>query len=260
MSEPADPRIPGPAASSDAPDDWRGSSPLIDLQDPRLRLKARALTQLSRSEREKALAVYAFVKRQPFSRPMKLRPRTARQTLDAGTGDAPDKATLFVALLRLAGIPARQHWVQVHGQLLRGLLPAIPCVNRPIVEVWLQGRWVPTDTFIFDAAYVAAARQRLRALAWDCGWGICLNGHAIWDGLEGAWLGGMPTADDPLVLRDLGRFHDTQDFSASDAFPHRPLARSMKWNLLGPRIDGAIRRLRAEAGPQVSAHPPRNST
>jgi len=36
-------------------------------------LRALALTQLCRSEREKILALYAFVKRIPFAKPRKIR-------------------------------------------------------------------------------------------------------------------------------------------------------------------------------------------
>ena len=38
-----------------------------------LRLRGHALTQLCKNDREKALAVYGFVKRIPFAKPLKLR-------------------------------------------------------------------------------------------------------------------------------------------------------------------------------------------
>ena len=44
------------------------STELLDLEDTRLRLRARALTQLCQTEREKALAIYGFVKRIPFAK------------------------------------------------------------------------------------------------------------------------------------------------------------------------------------------------
>ena len=103
--------LPPPTRAPHAQDDpglWLASTGLLDLGDPLLRLKAHSLTQLCKSEREKALAIYGFVKRLTLSKRIKLRHRTARQVLDAGQGDADDKATLLVALLRAAGIPARR--------------------------------------------------------------------------------------------------------------------------------------------------------
>ena len=97
------------------------------------------------------LAVYGFVKRTPFAKPMKLHVRTAREVLDAGRGDADDKAALLIALLRAAEIPARLRYIELRGEILRGLTSNVTSAARPVAEVWLAGRWVRTDTYIFDA-------------------------------------------------------------------------------------------------------------
>lgn len=250
--------MPAPAASSlhpridvDDPAQWLGSSPLLDLEDPRLRLRGRSLTQLCRNDREKALAIYAHVKRLPFTRTMKLHARTARDVLDLGKGGSPEKATLAIALLRLAGIPCRLRFIQYRGEVLRGLLPH-PFANwRPVLEAWLGGQWIGTDTYIFDAVYMAAARQRLRDLGWERGYGIDRDGHGIWNGLEGAWSLGLPPSQDPMALQDHGCWHDPQAFEASDVYrlEHRQFARRMHWNLVAPWMDRAIRALREDERP-----------
>ena len=94
---------------------WTVPTPLLDFGHPRVRLKAQSLTQLCHSEREAVLALYAFVKRLPFSKPMKLALNTARNVLDRQRGDADDKATLLVALLRAIGFPARMHYIGLSG-------------------------------------------------------------------------------------------------------------------------------------------------
>ena len=131
-----------PRVDVDDPAHWLGSSALLDLEDTRLRLRVRALTQLCKTDREKALAIYAFVKRIPFTKPLKLNLRTAREVLDMGRGDSQDKATLLVALLRLARIPARMRFIQYRGEVMRGLLPRLVNANRPVIEAWLGGQWV----------------------------------------------------------------------------------------------------------------------
>lgn len=250
--------MPAPAASSlppgldlDRPAHWLGSSPLLDLEDPRLRLRERSLTQLCKTDREKALAIYAHVKRLPFTRPMQLRLRTAREVLDLGQGASPDKATLLVALLRLAGIPCRLRFVQYRGEVMRGLVPHLFANWRPVLEAWLGGQWVGTDTYIFDAVYMAAARQRLRDLGWERGYGIDRDGHGIWNGIEGAWSLGLPPSQDPMALQDQGCWHDPQAFESSDVFrlKHRQFTRRMHWNLVSPWMARAIRGLREEERP-----------
>jgi len=236
------------AGAADAPAMWLGASALIDLGDPRLRLRAHALTQLCTSERDKALAIYNFVKRIPFARPFKLRMHTARQVLDAGEADAPDKATLLVALMRLAGIPARLHYVEMRGEVLRGLTSSMPTASRALVQMWLGGRWVSVDTYIFDGAYMAAARQRLKENGWEWGYGIHRNGQSVWNGADDAFVGGKPTREDPMVVRELGLFHDPQHFVDSDIYSqmHAPLARAVHLNMLVPLMGRAIRGLRSE--------------
>jgi hypothetical protein len=232
---------------------WQASSRLIDLDDPKLRLKAFSLTQLCKTEREKVLAIYGFVKRLTLCKPFKLRHRTAREVLEAGRGDAEDKATVLVALLRAAGIPARLRYVELDGPMLRSLVSTMTRAARPLAEIWLE-RWVRTDTYIFDAAYMAAARQRLKDHGWPCGYGIHVAGHSLWNGVEDAFLGGHRTEDDPMVLRDLGVVSDPLEMARSKAWRsrYRPLARALHWNMLAPSMGRVIRELREESSSGAS--------
>ena len=237
-----------PPADQDDPRRWLGSSPLLDLEDPKLRLRARSLTQLCKSDREKALAVYGFVKRIVFAKPFKMRLHTAREVVEANRGDAPDKATVFVALLRLAGVPARIRYITLRGEILRGLTTGMSHAARPVIEAWVQGRWARTDTYIFDAGYMAAARQRLKEQGWEWGYGIHVAGHTLWDGAHDAFVGGMPTDRDPMVVEDLGVFCDPLEFVSSKTYRnnHPRLARALHWNVLQPAMDRAIRELRED--------------
>lgn len=233
----------------DGPEAWLASTPLLDLEDPRLRMKVHALTQLCKSPREKAITVYGFVKRLTLCKPVKMRYRTAREVLEAGCGDADDKATLLVALLRVAEIPARVRYVELRGEMLRGLGTRMRRAARPVVEMWL-GRWIRTDTFIFDAACMAAARERLRECGWRWGYGICVDGATLWNGATDAFLGGEPPEVDPMVLRDLGAFSDPHGLMASPTWrtDYRRLARAAHWAVVAPAMDRVIRELRAQAG------------
>lgn len=234
------------AIDGDDPDLWLGSSPLLDLEDSRLRLRAQSLTQLAVTEREKALSVYGFVKRLPFAKSFKMRLYTAREVLDHGQGDAADKATLFVALLRLAGLPARIRYLTLDGETMRGLLAGMPEPTRPVVEVVRKGRWVGTDTYLFDAPYYAAALRRLQDNGWQVGYGIHVDGRSLWDGEHDAFAVGGHAPRHPLVLADHGVFCDPLEFVSSGSYraTHARLPRALQWNLFSPAMDRAIRDLR----------------
>jgi hypothetical protein len=221
----------------------------MDLEDPKLRLRVHALIQLSKSDREKALVLYAFVKRMPVVRRIKLRANTARQVLDAGRGDAPDKATLLVAMLRIAGLPARLRYVTLHGEILRGLGAGVRQADRPLVETWIAGAWQQTDTYIYDAGTMAAARQRLKDRGWTWGYGIHVEGRMLWDAQASSWMGGRPDSGNPMVLRDLGVFHDPLHYWCSPATRsrRRPLLRAVQWNLVAPLMNRVLRVLRDAA-------------
>lgn len=240
-----------PPPDAPHPGRWLGSTPLLDLEDPRLRLRVHALTQLCTSERDKALALYRFVKRMPVCRPFKARPRTARQVLDVGRGDALDKATLLVAMLRAAGIPARIRCITLDGRILCGLTCALREANRALVEMWLDGEWQQTDTYIYDAETMAAARQRLKDLGWEWGYGIHVEGRMLWQGEGSAFVGGQPDASNPMFVQDFGCFDDPLHYISSPAYRRRynPLRRMLHWNMLAPFIERALRALRESPAP-----------
>ena len=237
-------------SNPDDPARWRGSSELLDLEDPRLRLRALALTQLSRTPREQILALYAFVKRIPFAKPRKLRLRSAREVLDSRTADAEDRANLLVALLRCCGFAARIRYVELDGVILQGLITTLPSIARPLVEVWREGQWIATDTFIFDARYITAARKHMRQRHMEWGFGMHVNGDSLWDGRHDAFLTGGPELTAAVSLGELGVFHDPLELYRSAVCRARfpKIDRLMRWNLLTASVDRAVTDLRTQAG------------
>ncbi|HEY8050214.1 MAG TPA: transglutaminase-like domain-containing protein [Ramlibacter sp.] len=245
---PAAARPPHPAALEE-PEHWLGPTALIDLGDAKLRMRTRAITQLSKSEREKALAIYGFVKRIPFAKPFKFRLHTAREVLEAGRGDALDKIGLLLALLRIADIPARIRYMQLPGAMLRGLISHMSIAARPVAEIHVGGKWLATDTYIFDAAYMAAARQRLAEQGWECGYGVHRDGTPIWNGMQDAFLVGEAIAKANLSPGPNAVFEDPEQFAQSDAFKsvHPRVASTVHWNVMAPSMAKVIRELREEA-------------
>jgi hypothetical protein len=248
----AQPATPISAAAQDNPARWLGRTALMDLEDPKLRLRVHSLTQLCKNDREKAVALYRFVKRLPIAKRFKMRLSTARQVMDHGCGDAAEKATLLVAMLRIAAVPARLRVVTMRGAILRGVTTSVSQADRPLLEVFIAGGWQQTDTYIHDAETMAAARQRLKDENWEWGYGIHVDGHMLWDGHESAYAGGLPDQANPMVVREVGVFHDPLHHLRSRDFRRRytPWLRLLHWNLLAPLMDKAWRELR-----EGTAHP-----
>jgi hypothetical protein len=235
-----------------------GRTALLDLEDPKLRLRVHSLTQLCKNDREKAVALYRFVKRMPYAKRFKTGVPTARGVMDAGSGDAPGKATLLVAMLRTAGVPARMRLVTMRGEFMRGVISGVSEMNRPLVEVWIAGAWQQTDTYIHDAEIMAAARQRLKDQGWEWGYGIHVEGHMLWDGHESAYAGGVADAHNPMVVREVGVFHDPLHQRRSRTLSCRCMQwlGLLRWNLLAPLMDRAWRQLREGTGQPEAARKP----
>ena len=236
-------------AANDSPEAWLGPTGFLDLEDTKLRLRARSLTLLAKNEREKALGIYGFVKRVPFATPFKLRLRSPREVIDAGRGDGLDKVGLLLALMRIVELPSRIRFMRLPGEMLRGLIDSTTSVPRPVAEMWIDSRWIATDTYIFDATYMAAARQRLSEQGWECGYGIHRSGASLWDGLDDAFLAGDAIAHEHLARGEGAVFADPAAFLASEAWRSTApaVASAVHWYLWIPGMGKVERNLREQA-------------
>jgi hypothetical protein len=232
----------------DAPDLWKASSPLVDLGDPKLRVRTQSLVQTLAGEGDKALALYTFVRRMPLTASTKLQLRSAREVLELGRGDATDKATLLIALLRIAGLPARVRFVATPAEALRGLPCEPSSLPRPFVEVWIAGRWLCTDTYIFDSAYVVAARQRLRRQRQEFGYGIHVEGATLWESHRDAHLLGADGAE-ALASSGAQPWRDPLEYVQSLTGRERAghFLRVLRWNLAAGTLQRRLQAIRAEA-------------
>lgn len=106
-----------------------------------------------------------------------------------------------------------------------------------------------TDTYIYDVAYVAAARQRLKDRNWEWGYDIHRNDQSVWNGADDSFLGGYPIERDPMVVQTLGTHHDPLQFVRSDLFrsKYRTLVRLLHGNMLALGMRQVVRTLREEA-------------
>jgi len=223
-----------------------GPTGLIDIGHKTIADRARDLTAGATSPRERALAIFWFVSREiPFGFGRGFWDQKASDVIRIGRGYCNTKSTLFVALLRAAGIPARQVFVEIHATVLKGIInPGTEFVDHSYVEVHLDGAWVATDAYIADPALFAAAQARLAAKDEVLGLGIHVAGTCEWDGVGPAFSQYNLLDPRPIGRRHWGVFADTHDFYARAEATN---------NRLNPPMRAAFGLLAAEANRNAEA-------
>ena len=227
------------------PQAWLRASPLIDLDDSRLRLRVLALTQLCRTDTRRAMAVYGYVKTLPFGQPERYGVKTARQVLDDGRGGWHAKTTLFIAMLRVAGLPARLRVLALPGSTLRGLVDTRFPFLLPVAEFCIDGCWLGTDTHILDPRAMSLVRLELVRRGWGRGFGVHRNGAPLWDGRHDAFAAFSPHRPDGQVLEDFGVHGDIAEFirDLRRRSPHRWALHMAHYRAIKPRLRQAMNRL-----------------
>ena len=141
----------------------------------------------------------------------------ASMVLELGVGFCNTKGTLFIALLRAAGIPARQHFVDINASILTPFVdPGTELVDHSYTEVFLEEQWHKVDSYIVDAKLFSNAKKRLLVERKTIGYGIHRNGDFTWDGQSNRF---SQFVDDKifsrLTTKDYGVFEDVGAFYES---------------------------------------------
>ena len=108
------------------------------------------------AEKERIGAIYDFVRNEVAFGYNLADDLPASQVLADGIGQCNTKGTLFMALLRAAGVPCRFHGFTIDKALQKGAITGVAYALAPRdiihswVEVWFDGRWVELEGFILD--------------------------------------------------------------------------------------------------------------
>ena len=226
---------------------WLGSTSLLDLTDPKIRIQALRLTQLATSDTLKAVCIHNFIKSLPFGCVAAIDYVSAAGVLRAGRGDCHTKGTLFVALLRAVGIPARLRFVTLSNVFLNGIVNSSQgTITHAIGEVFLSARWVQTDTYVNDDLFEGSALLRLQEQGSKLGLGIHVNADRNWNGLKNTHARYCETDPVSLPLRDLGVAHDPQYFysARSNQEFERGWFTRVKWMLAAPLANRRVEKIR----------------
>jgi transglutaminase-like putative cysteine protease len=132
-------------------DNYLRPTEVIDSDAPPIREKALWLTEGKESDRERAIALYYFVRdsirHEPYAAGFELTDYIASGTLQKGYGFCTHKSILLVALARAAGIPARIGFADIRDHLLSYKFRKMIGGNNLLIyhgyaELRIDGRWV----------------------------------------------------------------------------------------------------------------------
>ena len=236
-------------SANDQSGDWTGSTRLLDLDDPKLRIQAMRITQLATSQTRKAVLVHDFIKSMPFGCVAGFEHVAAGAVLRAGRGDCHTKGTLFVAMLRSVGVPARLRFVTLSSAFLKGIID-VPdgSIVHAIAEVYLDERWVQTDTYVTDTALEACAISLLKRQGARLGYGIHVRGKQFWNGRQTAHAQFADSDPSSLPVRDWGVAHDPEHFYSSKQHKELQLGwlTRVKWMLAAAVVNRRVQQLRLQ--------------
>lgn len=240
------PPVPAIQAAGDQPGAWLAPTRHIDCESRAVRTLAARLAGPHASPRDKAIAIFDHVAREiRFGFAAGFWDMPASAVLSAGVGYCNTKSTLFIALLRAAGIPARQRFMDIDASVLACIIdPGTPFVDHSTTEVWLAGHWIETDAYIVDPPLLAAARRHLHAQGQRFGHGAHHDGTARWDGISPAYSQYNRLAGGPLGSREWGIFADVGDFYTRADRP---------WNRLNALMRGGFGLVAATANRRAEA-------
>lgn len=211
-----------------------------------IRIKAAQLTQLVAGESRRAVVCHDYVRSLKLQMGRHLG-RGAAVAMTTRAGTALDKCDLLIALLRCSGITARLRLYIVRSEVFRGLRDdEPPGTLHPVVECFVNARWVAVDTFQMDVALALGARVKLLNEHARWGYGIHLNGAVNWDGCCDAYCflhhGDTVTAP----VRDCGTFNSMRELLGF-ATAMRDLSQERAKMFEQVKVNGRAARLRNRA-------------
>lgn len=179
------------------------------------KLQATITSLRGASDRETAVNIHNFVRDTVrFGWRPDFYAMTADAVLETGVGYCNTKSTLFVALLRGAGIPARQRFVTINADILEPFVQLPQTfVDHSYSEVLLDGRWLRVDSYIPDPKLFDLAQARLAREGRIMGYGVHRDGVNVWTGASDAFAQ-FVDSDKTISNHSYGVYPDTFAFYA----------------------------------------------
>jgi hypothetical protein len=233
------------------------STPLLDYHHPALRALTEQRGWKKLDEYQRIGAIYDFVRNDIQFGYNEDDTLTASRVLADGIGQCNTKATLFMALLRGAGIACRFHGFTIDKSLQKGAITGLAYALAPRniihswVEVQFQDRWINMEGFILDAGYLGSLQRRFPEATSFCGYGAAtpnLQAPAV------PWRGTDTYIQKEGINGDLGVFSDPDAFYAIHCGNLRGVKRWLYRNIIRHAMNRNVERIRS-ARPADATNP-----
>jgi transglutaminase-like putative cysteine protease len=146
---------------------------LSDYDHPAIQAKANELISDKLTLLDKVESLFGFVRDEiRFGFPPKWDEVKASETLQYKMGYCNTKATLFLALCKATGIPARLHTGFIAIEIMRGIFPSFAFPFLPSagghtwMEIEIDGEWRPMDSYINDKRFYVGRSCKLGVFSW----------------------------------------------------------------------------------------------
>jgi hypothetical protein len=156
-----------------------------------------------------------------FGFPQKWDEVKASETLKYKIGYCNTKATLFLALCKAAGVPARLHTGSIDLEIMRGIFPpfAFPFLpgtgGHTWMEIEIEGQWKPIDSYINDKPFYEGALRRHQERGFTTGFSIS---HAKGPSSCEFNFGELGFMHMGAVVEDHGTWQDFSEYMATGKY------------------------------------------
>jgi hypothetical protein len=221
---------------------------LSDFDHPAVQSRAKELTSGRPTLLDKTESLFGFVRDEiRLGFPPKWDEVRASETLQYEMGYCNTKATLFLALCKAAGIPARIHTGLIDIEIMRGIFPpfAFPFLPSAGGHTWMEieiaGEWMPMDSYINDRDFYQGAVKRLQTSGKTTAFSIS---HAKGPSSCEFNFGEKGFVQMGAVVEDHGTWHDYSEYMSSEKYSSMNRMQLMAYPLIAWLSNRNIERIR----------------
>ena len=201
-------------------------------------------------DKEKSIKIHDFIRDTiMFGFNKKFYDMKASEVLDAKRGFCNNKSTLFVAMLRCAGIPSRIVFVDIDKNILQGIVdPRTDYVDHSYSEVYLNNKWIKVDSYIVDTKLFESAKLKLINSEKRIGYGIHKDGSSFWDGENDSFSQYVYNDLENISTKEYGVYEDIGHFYKNEAetWNKANLIQSTVFFLFSSAMNHTINKIRNE--------------
>lgn len=227
---------------------------LVDFDHPLVVQTAQRLTTGAEKPEDALERLFLFVRDSiVFAFPPEGDYVKASETIERGYGQCNTKGTLFLALCKASGIPARLHFSQISKEIQHGFFTGLPYwlmpdqISHSWLEVKIDGRWHPIDTYINDLPLHDAAVVEVKRRGWKTGFSVS---RAKGEPSAELRLDGQHYSQMAAIGKDDGVWEEPSEFYAGPRYLNKvEPVRQWLYRLFLPVVNGRVARLRNQALP-----------